>query len=287
MPIIVGAPRSGTTLLRFMLDASPLLAIPPETGFLTELRRLDQVGAGPDQLAAVITHHPPEAPTWPDFGLDAEELTTRLQVLDPWSVAAGVRQFYGAYAELHGKPRWGDKTPGYVQHLAEIAAVLPEARFVHLIRDGRDVAVSLRQRWFSPGHAIETQAAFWAAHVRAGRAQARSHDLAYLELRYEDLIAAPERELRRVCEFVELPFDEAMLRSHERAGQRLVEHRDRHRADGSLVVSHAERVEQQALTMRVPDLARIGGWRSQLAPGEAEAFEVAASGLLTELGYPA
>lgn len=287
MPMIVGSPRSGTTLLRFMLDAHPDLAIPPETGFLL----LEEPGTtegdemtARERFAAAVTQYPPDAPTWPDFGLSAEAFRQRLAAVRPFSAAEGFRLFYRMYADRFGKRRYGDKTPGYCGHLQAIERLLPEARFVHLVRDGRDVAVSLRPRWFSPGHDIATQARYWRDNVTAARTQG-SGCRHYLELRYEDLLHEPEAMLRRVCRFVDLPFHPAMLRYHEHTPDRLQEHRDRVRCDGRVVVTHEERFRQQERTTHPPDLARIGQWRQALSPEECRQFEDVAGDLLDDLGY--
>ncbi len=96
-------------------------------------------------------------------------------------------------------------------------AALPEARFIHLIRDGRDVAASVRGLPFAPGDgSIEAIAADWRDRIAAGRRD--SAGLAHLrEVRFERLVHEPELVLRELCEFLELPFDAAMLRAHERA----------------------------------------------------------------------
>src|ERR1700726_654613 len=119
MPIIVGAPRSGTTLLRLMLDAHPALAIPPETHFLPACAKLARdSSATAEQLIHCITRSPSEMPTWVDFGLAESTLAVSVRGLpSPFSVSDGVRAFYRLYAEQHGKHRVGDKTPGYVQHI--------------------------------------------------------------------------------------------------------------------------------------------------------------------------
>ncbi|MEO7921501.1 MAG: sulfotransferase, partial [Thermoanaerobaculia bacterium] len=92
MPIIVGAPRSGTTLLRLMLDSHPELSIPPETGFLAPLSALDQAVSSDELRRRVfdtITRFPPDAPTWPDFGVAPGELESALGALEPVTVAEG------------------------------------------------------------------------------------------------------------------------------------------------------------------------------------------------------
>ena len=148
LPFIVGSPRSGTTLLRLMLDAHPLLTIPPETHFLPAV--LELTGAG-EALRQAFLRCIVDGPRWNDFHLSEETFERRLQAIEPFDLTHGLHAFYRMYGERQQKPRWGDKTPGYVLHLRRIAGVLPTARFIHLIRDGRDVAASLRKLWWGPG----------------------------------------------------------------------------------------------------------------------------------------
>ena len=197
MPVIVGSPRSGTTLLRFMLDAHPQLAIPPETGFLAAaLKFKDRGDKLRQKLFHTITNFPSEVPTRPDFELSRESIWSSLIQIEPFNVAEGYRAFYRLYAARFDKPRWSDKTPHYCFELDTIRHVLPEARFIHLIRDGRDVALSLRKMWFSPGWEIETQAAYWQGCVQAARKAGTGH-YDYLEVRYEELVLNTDSEVLR------------------------------------------------------------------------------------------
>lgn len=284
MPIIVGSPRSGTTLLRFILDAHPDLAIPPETGFLAIGQQLVRDGADREIFFRRVTAYPDEAPAWGDFGLDAQEFLTRLRGLDPYSVPEGFRLFYRMYAARFGKPRWGDKTPLYGLHLQSIQTLLPEARFIHLIRDGRDASLSLRRCWFSPGDDMRVLADYWRLNILATREQAKGAPH-YLEVRYEDLVREPENVVRRICSFIDLPFDAAMLRYPERALGRLGEHRARHDLHGRELVSQEERLGQQLATTRPPDPSRVGLWRTAMSRQEVEVFENVSGGLLRDLGY--
>ena len=285
MPVIVGAPRSGTTLLRFMLDAHPALAIPPETGFFHSLAELgDLAQCSTEQFLDFITHCPRSAPAWADFSVSEDTLRERLHALTPFNIADALRCFYRLYAEQHSKPRWGDKTPIHALHIATIARVLPEARIIHIIRDGRDASLSLRPLWFAPAQDFSTLAAHWQNIIRTARSQARECPH-YREIRYEDLIREPAHELAALCEYLDLPFAPAMLAYHEHTSERLREHRDRSAADGTLIATNETRRRTHELTSRPPDVTRIGVWKKEM-PREAQGeFSTVAGELLRELGY--
>lgn len=281
-PIVCGVARSGTTLLRLMLDAHPQLAIPPETGFLKavseacgERSPLDRV-----RLLETITGFE----TWPDFALSRESLRSALDAAEPFSVAEGVRAFYRLYASRFGKPRAGDKTPMYAQYLLEIQDLLPEAHFIHIIRDGRDVALSLREVWFSPGDDMETLARHWLEAVTRTRTLAVScrH---YLEVRYEELILQAHGVLQDICRFIALPYEPAMESYYHTAQARLAEVQERRRPDGTLVVSREGRLQQQRRTSQSPDSSRIGRWRREMTAADREVFESVAGDLLVQEGY--
>jgi hypothetical protein len=281
MPVVVGVGRSGTTLLRLMLDAHPALAIPPETGFLEPVTRLSVSGeAAREVFFQTVTG----VPHWPDLQVPAEAFHETLRGLPHFTVAEGLRCFYRLYAARHGKPRWGDKTPLYGQCMDRIGRCLPEAHFIHVVRDGRDVALSLRQVWFAPGQEIELLARYWRDCVETTQRLARrcAH---YLELRLDDLVAEPERQLRRICAFLRLDFEPAMERYHLHARERLDEITDRRDATGRLLVSKAQRLAQHERTSAPPDPGRLGRWKRELPPDERARFEAVAGPLLRRLGY--
>jgi hypothetical protein len=268
-----------------MLDAHPNLAIPPETGFLSlgpqfkepsENLRLEFFNA--------ITHFPADAPGWHDFHLPEETFWAGLREIEPFTIAAGFRAFYRLYASRFGKTRWGDKTPVYCFAMQAIEEVLPEAHFVHIIRDGRDACLSLRQTWFSPGWDIETQARHWCSFVSAARQQG-AQCRCYSEIKYEELILRPEEALKRLCAFLKIGYDGAMLDYHLRARDRLQEHETRLRVDGSVLVSKEKRLEQQHRTTQPLDHNRIFGWKKALSIQEQQQFGAIAGPLLAELGY--
>lgn len=282
-PFIVGAPRSGTTLLRLMLDAHPALAIPPETGFLHLARELgwnSELRA--DEFVEQLSNFPRDSPTWPDFALSTRAL--RAVLPERVNVVSGLLAFYRVYAERFDKPLAGDKTPGHSECMSEAAQHWPGAHFIHLVRDGRDVALSWRPLWFSPSKDLGVLAATWAGIVQRARVQGRQLEH-YLEVRYEALVAQPEAELRRICSFLDLAFDGRML-EHEAGGRdRLAEHQGRYRPDGSALISREDRLAQQRRVLQKVGVDRIGVWRAVMKPDELRACMIGASSALVELGY--
>jgi hypothetical protein len=287
---VVGVPRSGTTLLRLMLDAHPQLAIPGETHFIPKLirrwRKLEAV-ATPDAerrriyLELITTH-----PRWPDLGIQADALERHLEAISPLTLAGVARAVHVVHAEGQGKPRWGDKTPRYLLELRRIKRALPEATFVHLIRDGRDVALSLRDVGWGTDDAAEA-AERWSASIRAARRKARRlAPGSYLEVRYEQLVSGPEPTLRAIAEFAELPWHDAMLAHHEHAADRIAGLiRDRRSGQGSVAATADERAAQLARVDEPPRTDRVERWRAEMAATERRRFEAVAGDLLEELGY--
>jgi Sulfotransferase family len=281
-PFVVGATRSGTTLLRLMLDAHPGMAIPSETHFIPELiSAREKHGAGPEQMLELLTSHR----RWGDFTIEPAELAARWASLEVLSGPEAVRAFFALYADKQGNPgaRWGDKTPGYIKSMREIQTYLPEARFIHLIRDGRDVALSVLKQDWGP-QTVEAAAGKWRSRVLRGRAQ-QPYLGFYIEVKFEDLVLHTERELRRICEFIDLDFDPNMLGYHETAEQRLQEKaRALPRAHGE-PQSAEKRLMSHAKTFEPPNPDLIGTWRERMSGADQAAYEALAGDLLADLGY--
>ncbi len=279
-PFVCGVTRSGTTLLRLMLDAHPDLAIPGETHWVPKfIKRLEKRKMTADEMADFII----ESKRWPDFHLDPDALRQRFRSLKHLNAADAIRAFYGLYSEREGKTRYGDKTPGYVREMLRLQRVLPEARFIHIIRDGRDVALShLRMNWGPESY--EESAQLWVERITTARRQAPKvrH---YTEVKFEDLVRDTEGVLRKVCDFIELDYDPCMLDYHERAEQRLREKaRDLPRRNRPVQTAEA-RMESHRLAKEPPREDRLGMWRQRMSPDEIASYEAIAGPLLTELGY--
>ena len=280
VPFVVGAPRSGTTLLRLMLDAHPEVAIPSETHFIRDLvKAFKRQRMTPDSTIDLVATHR----RWGDFHLDRDELYERFRAIHPFNAPDAIRAFYRLYAEHQGKPRWGDKTPGYMKDMRRVGKALPEAHFIHLIRDGRDVALSIIPMNWGPD-TIEDAAASWWERIALAREHVPylSH---YQEIHFEDLVLDTEATVRKVCDYLELEFDPAMLDYPGRAKERLREkQRDLHRPKGT-VQPAALRMASHALAAEAPRPDRVGRWREEMSPAEVARYEAVAGEMLEDLGY--
>lgn len=269
-PFVVARGRSGTTLLRAMLDAHPDMAVPNESHFVAQFAkhraryerggRFDLTGFSAD----LLDHW-----SFVRWGLPHEEVRAAYEAAPPSDVPSAIRDLFATYARHHGKSRYSDKTPSYIMSMDLLARTFPEARFIHLIRDGRDVALSYMGGDFEV-KTLGQAALYWDRFVRTGRASgARLGPGRYREVRYEELVAEPERVLADLCAFIGLPFDDGMLRYHERA-DRLVptlSHNESHR------------------NLYKPPTRGLRDWRRDLAPRDIAVFEALAGDLLDELGY--
>ena len=219
MPIIVGAPRSGTTLLRFMLDAHPELAIPPETAFFSlDMNRPDLSEVDRRTFFETIVGFPADAPAWADFHLPKEQFWARLNEIEPFTRSAGYRAFYQLYAARFGKPRagatrrrctassWIGSTRCCPRRISSTSCVTAAMSACHCAICGSRPAG--RSRFKRDTGAIS----FRLRAITAPRPRR------YLEVKYEELlIAQPEAVLRRICAFVGLPYVHAMLPTITRA----------------------------------------------------------------------
>jgi hypothetical protein len=287
VPFIVGVGRSGTTLLRLMLDSHPDLAIPPETHFINPLiQSSGRLRFTPKVAAKTIVHD--ERRRWNDFGLSEEDLLASLQRIERFNTTDAIRAFYVAYAEKHGKQRWGDKTPDYIRKMKKLQNVLPEARFIHVIRDGRDAGLSQNVRIVKRGKdpiPPREMARRWRKRIVKSRLDSEEVEH-YIEVRYEDMITDTEGVLRRVCEHVELDFDPVMLTYYERAEERLQEMAGALPAKKGRPEREAgERIAAHALTTKPPQEDRVAVWKTEMSEAENAEFEEAAGYLLDDLGY--
>lgn len=267
---VVGAGRSGTTLLRVMLDRHPDVAIPPESHFIPYIwERRHRYGSDDriERLEAFLgdlsAHH-----RFRSWEMPIDRIVDELANIPRPTLSQAVDAVFRAYARAMGKSRWGDKTPGYVEHVTLLAEIFPEARFVHLIRDGRDVALSVLDLHRLHRHPASA-AYMWARQVGLGRrAGQRLGPGRYVEARYEHVLADLEGELRWLCDFLSLSFDPALLRHDEHSLER---------------VPRRERRMHSRLAL--PPTKGLRDWRTQMDPRDVEDCEAVAGSQLAASGY--
>jgi hypothetical protein len=282
---VVGCPRSGTTLLQRMLDRHPQLAVANDTHFIPA----GLAGATPRvelPLTAEIVERVRSFRTEGGYGFQRLGLpagTLERAARRSRTYPELVSRLYSGFAELQGKPLAGEKTPDYVRCLPLLHALFPDAKVVHLLRDGRDVTLALVEwghdksrpgRLRGPARSkiwrespVAASALWWEWQVSAARRAAASLGSVYYELRYEDLVSESEATLRRLVDFLQLPFDAAMLNHHlERAP----------RADDPRAGESAWK----------PVTRGLRDWQTQMADHDVELIERLTRTLLKELHYP-
>lgn len=264
-----------------MLDSHPDLSIPPETNFISRVaRKCEEADHPSDAFVQTLT----SLPRWRDFHLDPGDLERRVKIIRPFDLGEALRAFYGLYASKASKPRWGDKTPPYVGCMHLIQSFLPEARFIHVIRDGRDIAVSVAGLWFGPSSTDEV-AKWWAKQIRKARRQVELLGF-YTEIRYEDLVREPEATLKQLCDFIDLPWNPVMLEYHRRADERLSELDTAVMMwDGMKTIGVDMRHSIHARLKEPPLTNRIGRWRTEMPSPDLTAFEHIAGKTLETFGY--
>jgi len=268
-PVFVGSGRSGTTLLRTIFDAHSSLAVANEPQFMgTAARQRKRLEADGFDTAGFLRSVFGNA-NFRRLDLDQDVVEATVIAAEPRAGADAVRTVFAVFAADQGKPLYGDKTPGYVVQIPELASMFPEARFVHLIRDGRDVALSYLERPWGPDSVGEA-ALYWRSRVTRGRAAGRAIGTRrYLEARYENLVENPEQEVQRICSFLGLVFEPAMLH-YEKAAERFI------------ASSH----QPEAFTALVrPPTSGLRDWSSEMSAHDKDLFEAIAGDLLDDLGY--
>lgn len=271
-PHFVGCGRSGTTLLRNIFDSHSALAMTHESHFIGPLAKLrsryeSEAGFDTDAFVGDLFSDA----NFVRQGLEVGDVRSALDKAQPETYAGAVRAVFAAYAAKDGKKLYGDKTPGSVTQIELLAELFPEAKFVHIIRDGRAVALSYLERpeW---GPETMTEAAHhWKNRVRRGRTAGRVIGAErYMEVRYEDVVADPEAVARKVCDFLGLEYEEGMLRYHEKSKEFIASTKD----------------PEAFKNLSRPITAGLRDWEDEISRDDQKLFEAVAGDLLEELGYP-
>jgi hypothetical protein len=255
-----------------MLSSNPRIYVPPESDFLPRffLKRpttpLSQKQI--EKLLHIIFNHYRFAKEWKE---EPPSVTAFLEQMEDRTPTAFLDALYQEYARQHGAIRWGDKTPIYTSYVDLIHRIFPTAQFIHIIRDGRDVALSTLDKWGQKELHVDIYyaARIWVRRIQDARAAASHLEPGqYYELRYEHLVENAEKELRAVCNFLNETYFPAMANSHRLARKQIPN-------DGF----HAP--------VRMPPTTRqVARWKQEMTSADLNLFETVAGNMLTTLGYP-
>ncbi len=279
---VVGAPRSGTTLLQLILDAHPLVGMQGELHFFDQINQLRESWPsvickenlqtfyrGLERLAAFQY--------LPELNRHLGWTTEQLLHAGGSSLEDFFRCMVAAPARLAGKPWWGEKTPENVRYLADLVEIFPNAKILHIHRDPRAVVASLMQVPWAPDSVL-INALKWKIDMLYAdeflKAGGRLHELAY-----EELITDPRACLQRVCDFIGVDFDERMLAFHRSAGDRL---QGEAWKDGTLQPVNASSREKWTTVLSRPEsrlVEILAGSLTEMRPSKTEGV-----GLLSLLG---
>jgi hypothetical protein len=259
-----------------MLDAHPRLSVINEAYWLGRDFRLREAVIREGLATKKLVRKLLAIPKFRQMRVSEAELLEMLDMAKPISYERFASLIVDLYAVRCKKPLVGDKSPSYVARMPYLHEMWPRARFVHIIRDPRDVCLSMVDWDRGERNAgqystwkmdpIVSSALYWRRGVSLGRDAGTTlgPDI-YHELRYEDLVAAPADQLRRICGFLELPYDEAML--------------DYHRG-------RTGKPWRSSKAQWLPPTTGLRNWESEMAQADVERVEAAVADLRAELGYP-
>ncbi len=272
---LIGSPRSGTTLLHQMFDHHPAFALPFESKYIVifnnNLHEFGDLNDVKNREAMIVSIEMFMRNAWLERDHDEWipgliDAAPQLAASAPPTYAGVIETVYTYFAKQRNQPRWGDKMATFRRCMPTIMELFPDAKIVHIIRDGRDVASSLLPLSFGPNSAY-VAAKKWRNFIEHGLQYASEHPNHVYTLRYEDLIDNPEKYLREICDFVEEPFTEEMLNFHK---------------------SGTTRVPRKAIhgQLNKPvNKERTARWKRDLTPSQVRVFEAVAGPLLDRLGY--
>lgn len=254
---IVGCGRSGTSLLRSLLNRHPEIAIPLESLFIVDYLRTERRF---DELIALLAQEP-EIREW-GLAIGPEDFA------GVESAVEAIERLHERYAAAQGKPRWGQKTPRFVRHLPLLAGSFPRARFVHLVRDPRAVASSLIRSDVHHSNAYYA-ALRWAKDVSAGLAFEREAPGRVLRVRYEQLVAQTSKVLAQVASFLDIASIDGWWKDA-----------------GGGIDEYSAFYEQIHANLDQPVSDEfVDRWRDDLSSWQLETVEALTGDLMDKLGY--
>jgi hypothetical protein len=280
---IIGNPRSGTTLLRLMLTNHQNIVIPPECGFAVWFyEKYHSLHFSENEISAFIQDlsGARKIETW---NLDYAQLRKYIissEVASYPQIVAAVYKFYGHSLGKNAR-RWGDKNNFYLHHIETLSTMFPSAQFIHIVRDGRDVACSYKAlsksqiiSRYAPDLPVSIQeiAHEWMENIQKIRTSFKKlPSWQVLEIRYEDLVSSTVKELQKICDFLGEPYDPAMELYYLKNKQEQQE--------------PVEFLQWKVKTLEKPTTTEIGKYKRELSGLEIKEFEAIAKQILGMYHY--
>ena len=265
---IFGNPRSGTSLMSKLLNSHPRIAIPFESHiYNTFYRWLRYYGdlknsSNRERLVDDIFSTDPIADWYPYP--DRKETLKAIKKHDFHGVFEAIML---AWTQRQGKQRWGEKTPTHIFYSEEILSGFPDLQVIHIVRDGRDCALSWRKSRVGPKN-IYSAAQGWIKHLEAIEAlKAKLDPSSFLEVRYEKLLSNTPEILQNICSFLKEDYSPEMLKFYKDGGSYRTDKQNLKNLKQPIISSNSEK------------------WRTEMTENELRIFEAIAGHKLEDYGY--
>lgn len=266
---IIGAQRSGTTLLRLILNAHSKIAIPEEgTFWMPLIRSLHKNYDAPinEKTLRNYIKYIRQNEAFKVWQLSLDNALARLNYEKGITIRDLMQSLYTEYAIANNKSMWGDKTPSFFRKISELSMIFPNARFIHIVRDGRDVYLSMRGREQGREN-IAVAALEWKYKVQKVRGLLEQlPQERRFEVNYEDILRLPERKVLEICNFLGIDYEESMMDFYESS----------HRFVGK----HHSKLIYKPISSSPAER-----WKKQMSDSENKIFESIAHNCLKDLEY--
>lgn len=255
-------------MLRLMLNSHPRLAVPFESHFIPNFyRKLDQYGdlEDPENRRRLLEDIAAD-PFVKKGGLIEDTASFPCDEVATYSGLIDL--IFRRYANRNGKDRWGDKTPTYISNIDILRQLFPRSQIIHLVRDGRDVSLSLSGIEWGPNDFLRS-AEDWRCKTILAHKMGRLLDEDYIMVRFEELVRTPQETLREICDFLGEPYSSKMLEYPDRARQQIPD----------------ESMKWHESSIGPPDASKAFEWKEKMSSSDRLAFERVAGDALEMFGY--
>lgn len=266
---IIGTQRSGTTLLRLILNSHSQIAIPRESAFLMPFLKKKYVNysiAGKtikafcDHIVTILEFKSTYIDgNYADFLLSFSQ-KEKILIRDL------IDELFSCYCKKEGKSIWGNKTPSFFRKIDILYKLFPDAKFIHIVRDGRDVFDSWRKMRPSMNN-VSFVALDWSYKLfRIEKSFRKIPVDNKITIRYEDLLCSPEKTIKCICSVIEVEYEPKMLDFYKSSHQHTIPH-------------HSE------LIFKPLDKGNTAKWKKRLTSREISIFNLLAGHYLRKYNY--